>query len=383
MRNLKLLLILSLLLVPSWLFAGGPQAFHSTQVVADYLDMSILEADPGYREGRVFWDSANHTLGVYPETNGPVLQVGQESWVRVFNTGALIPDGAAVTITSALAGVVPVATLAKANATSTSMVMGLATHDIPTGSFGYITTLGVVRDFNTVAWPAGSNLFLSAVTAGSYSTDLPGDSNYTVRIGKVISSAVKGAIFVNPIMPCDLFPAKLKWQDLRVSLLSTNAAGSNPPGLSKILATGSSQGVFAYAFDRLSEEELYTSVQLPHGFYKGTLEPHVHWQSTDTSVATVTWGLEYVIQNINAVGSPATEIHRVSQVSSGVARKHQLAAFDHIHIENVKDSAIILVRFFRDATNASDTYNTDAIATDLDFHYQTDTLGSILEYGDN
>lgn len=378
-----LLLCLGLLLVPLWLFAGGPREPISPFLKADYLDMSITAVSPSYKEGRLFWDSANHTLGIYPDSDGPILQVGQESWVRVFNTGATIPDGAAVTITSALAGVVPVATLARANATSTSLVMGLATHEITTGSFGYVTTLGIVRDINTLSWAAGSNLFLSPDVAGSYSANLPGDSNWTVRIGKVISSAVKGAIFVNPIMPSDLFPEKLKWQDLRVSLLSTNSAGSNPPGLSKILATGTSQGVFAFAFDRLSEEELYTSVQLPHGFYKGTIEPHVHWQSTDTSVATVTWGIEFVIQNINEVGSPATEIHRVSQVSSGVARKHQLAAFDHIHVETVKDSAVMLVRFFRDATNASDSYNADAVATDLDFHYQTNTFGSILEYGDN
>ncbi len=177
----------------------------------------------------------------------------------------------------------------------------------------------------------------------------------------------------------------LKWQDLRVSLLSTNAAGSNPPGLVKILATGSSQGIFCYGFDRNTEEELYTSVQMPHGFHKGILDPHVHWQSTDNSIATVVWAIEYVTQNYNQVGSPASEIIRAIQESSGTARKHQIAEFPHINLSGVKDSAIILLRFFREAGSSSDTYNADAIATDLDFHYQfrQSSPGSDAEYGDN
>lgn len=81
------------------------------------------------------------------------------------------------------------------------------------------------------------------------------------------------------------------WQDLRVPLLSTNAAGSNPPGLAKILATGSSQGIFCYAFDRNIEEELYASAQFPHGLRKYLLSPHIHWAPSDNSVATVTWGI--------------------------------------------------------------------------------------------
>lgn len=191
--------------------------------------------------------------------------------------------------------------------------------------------------------------------------------------------------FGGPSDPSDIV---LKWQDLRVSLLSTNAAGSNPPGLVKVLATGSSQGVFCFAFDRNTEEELYTSVQMPHGFAKTVIDPHIHWQPTDTSVATVVWAMEYVIQNFDQVGSPASEIIRAVQVSGGTARKHQIAAFPDIDVSWVKDSAIILVRIFREAGNPLDTYNADAVATDLDFHYQLrapaeSSVGSNQEYGDN
>lgn len=178
-------------------------------------------------------------------------------------------------------------------------------------------------------------------------------------------------------------PYEYKWQDIRVSILATNAGGSNPPGLTKLIASGSSQGVFCFAFDRNIEEEVYTTIQIPHSIRKTYLSPHIHWAPSDTTLGTVTWGIEWIYYNYNSSGSASSEIYRTSQYTSGTARKHHIATFNNIDITNVKDSSIFIIRIFRDATNIDDTYSSDAFAFDFDCHFQTKEIGSNELYGDN
>ena len=183
-------------------------------------------------------------------------------------------------------------------------------------------------------------------------------------------------------------PAVPRWQDLRVSLFSTTTGSTQPPTWAKLTASGTSQGIWGWAFTGTgtspnAEKELYGSTQLPHGFIKSGFHPHIHWMPTETTQATVAWGLEYSVQN---VGSPIQAVSSVTyaiQKADGVAYKHQLVEFPEIPATTIKDSAIIVFRLFRNAEHASDTYEQNAVATDLDFHYETNVLGSTGEYGDN
>ena len=174
------------------------------------------------------------------------------------------------------------------------------------------------------------------------------------------------------------------WQDLRVSLLSAKLSGSNEPGLTVVRTNGGgSQGVLTYAFDKASEEELYTSVQLPHDCYKTVVEPHIHWMPSGTGAGTVTWCIEYTLTNYLATQPAATTIATCSQSTNEIDRQHLIADFPAIDISGAKDSAILLFRIYRAAANASDTYDADAFATDFDLRYQVRNKGSEDEYGDN
>lgn len=174
------------------------------------------------------------------------------------------------------------------------------------------------------------------------------------------------------------------WQDLRVSLLSTKLSGSNEPGLTVVRTNGGgSQGVLTYAFDKDSEEELYTSVQLPRDCYKTVVEPHLHWMPSGTGAGTVTWCIEYSLTNHLATQPAVTTIATCSQSTNEIDRQHLIADFPAIDISGAKDSAILLFRVYRAAANASDTYDADAFATDFDLHYQVRNKGSDDEYGDN
>ncbi len=173
------------------------------------------------------------------------------------------------------------------------------------------------------------------------------------------------------------------WQDLRVSLLTTNAGGTNAPTPTVVRVNGGSQGVFAYQFHQTTEQELYCSIQLPHDCYKTYVSPHIHWMPSDSSVGTVSWGIEYTLTNYLATVSAATTIATISAQTNGIDRQHLVSAFPNIDISGAKDSAVLLIRIYRVAGDASDTYSVGAFGTDFDLHYQIRNRGSQLMYGDN
>ena len=157
----------------------------------DSLDMTPLGngSQPVYQEGVVFYDSENHTLSLYNDEADVTLQLGQEEFLRVRNnTGATIPNGAAVLINGAHGNAAPTISGAIANLESSSQVVGLATHDIQDSSFGYVTTYGIVRNVDTSHCSAGDEIFLSATQIGSGVNVSPTIPNYKVTIGHVIRS---------------------------------------------------------------------------------------------------------------------------------------------------------------------------------------------------
>lgn len=175
------------------------------------------------------------------------------------------------------------------------------------------------------------------------------------------------------------------WNDLRVPLLSTNAGGTNAPTPVVVRkdAGGSSQGVFAYRFSDTQEQELYCSVQLPHGILKTHAHAHIHWITPDTTASTTVWGIEYSIANVNAT-YPVSVIATAAGTMNGIQYQHLLTEFPEIDLSSARDSSVILIRVFRDATNGSDTAAA-CWASDFDLHVQFPgaVTGSVSEYGDN
>lgn len=158
----------------------------------DALDMTPLGngSQPAYQEGVVFYDSENHTLSLYNDEADVTHQLGQEQFLRVRNnTGATIPNGAAVLINGAHGNSAPTISGAIATSEASSQVVGLATHSIETDSFGYVTTYGIVRDIDTSEFSAGDEVFLSATQIGSGVAIAPTIPNYKISLGHVINSA--------------------------------------------------------------------------------------------------------------------------------------------------------------------------------------------------
>jgi hypothetical protein len=146
-------------------------------------------SQPPHLEGRLFYDSENHTLTLYNDEADISLQIGQEEYVRVRNnTPSDILNGSVVRINGSHGGAAPTIVLASADSEQNSQVAGFATHTIQSNSFGYICTFGLVRDVDTDGGMSdGDELFLS-VTSGEYVNVDPGIPYYRVSLGRVIVS---------------------------------------------------------------------------------------------------------------------------------------------------------------------------------------------------
>ncbi len=162
-----------------------------------FIDFDETLSSPSYSEGIVFYDKNNKSISYYNDNTDTALNVGQENWIRVYNnTGSTINNGQVVYITGAFSGL-PTVGLAKADSKSTSIVVGLATHDIENATSGYITSSGIVRNFDTSSFSSGDDVFLSPTVAGALTSDGPSSPLLRIYIGSVtISDVSTGSVIV-------------------------------------------------------------------------------------------------------------------------------------------------------------------------------------------
>ena len=150
-------------------------------------------------EGRVWWNSDDHTLNIQGDVPGTVLQVGQENWLRARNsTGVAIPEGSAVYINGANSAR-PTIALAIASSLSADKVLGVATNTINNGDLGVVTTFGLVRGLATnvdgdgVSLADGDTIYLSATTPGEWVKNKPHAPNHCIKLGQVVNSGTGGS----------------------------------------------------------------------------------------------------------------------------------------------------------------------------------------------
>lgn len=177
---------------------GGGGAWNELTGTADAIPFTLTTA-PAHSEGKVYYDSTDHSLTYYVDEAEVAMNIGREMWIRVRNnSGSTIANGKVVYLSGAT-GQTPTIALARANALATSRVIGVATHDIENNSFGYVTTVGEVKGLNTSAYTDGVMLFLSASTAGELTTTAPTAPNRAIQVATVSHAHVsQGKLFCHP-----------------------------------------------------------------------------------------------------------------------------------------------------------------------------------------
>lgn len=167
------------------------------------------------------------------------------------------------------------------------------------------------------------------------------------------------------------------WDDARVPITATKAAGVNDPTFAKFRDSGGgSVGVYAYDFSAVTKQELFFALQLPHTYKEGTdIYPHVHWSPPTTESGNVVWGIEYSwVNEYNAF--PNTASTTVTSAANSTAYAHRRAEFGAINGAGKIRSSMLMGRIYRDSTNTADTYSTGAFLLEIDFHHQVNKLGT-------
>jgi len=184
------------------------------------------------------------------------------------------------------------------------------------------------------------------------------------------------------------------FDDLMIYPDATTKGGSKPPAWGGSTSTafiknaaGTSQGVFLWMFSASTEQELYFTVQIPHGYKVGSnILPHVHWttKAGTPSGTDVQWGLEYTVAAIGSNFPTTTTIVTNTVIApigtpSGTGQ-HLISSFPAISGTGLGISTVLICRLYRDATNGNDTFGNEVGLLGVDFHIEKDTYGSRTEF---
>lgn len=154
----------------------------------------------------VYWDDADSikTLNIVMEDSGEVVQhVGEETYYRVKAT-APITNGQVVMFTGTVgaSGGLLGAPATGLTATQNEYIMGVATQDIATNGWGYVTWFGEVKKINTTggaeAWVDGQILYYNPAVPGGLTKFVPAAPNPKVIVASVVHAATNGILFVRP-----------------------------------------------------------------------------------------------------------------------------------------------------------------------------------------
>jgi hypothetical protein len=168
------------------------------------IPVPIPGVAPAHKKGLIYYDAITNTFTGFNDISDVALNFGEEMWARVKNnTGSDITNGQALYINGVSSGL-PTVELAQADDRTTAEMVGIATHNIPDGTEGIITTFGLVRGVNTFGLTGGQMIWLSPAVAGAVTTTKPTTDNYIVEIGNVMNvDAVNGTFFVRVTHPID------------------------------------------------------------------------------------------------------------------------------------------------------------------------------------
>ena len=187
------------------MLATAPVIQNNNSVVTDYIDLP--EIGPHVSQARrVQWNRDDGTMdvGLY---GGSVLQVGQEIHYYAKNTsGGLITNGTPVMFTGTVgaSGKLTFGLAVADGSVPADYMMGVATQDIADNDFGYVTSFGLVRGFDTTGtpygevWTDGDLLYFDPASPGTWTNVQPQAPNIDVPVAVVINagSGGSGSIFV-------------------------------------------------------------------------------------------------------------------------------------------------------------------------------------------
>jgi hypothetical protein len=166
------------------------------------------------------------------------------------------------------------------------------------------------------------------------------------------------------------------WKDLRfpAETVQINPSTSKPDS---VVFIGNSR---CLGFDASTTERVTFTAQVPHDYKANTdLGFHLHWSTPDANAGSVVWEFEYSIAKENGVfNSPSTTL-RYTISATGTAYGHNFSTIGVVAGASItpdgnNTSTMLICSLAR--LGGDDTYASDALFLECDFHYQADSVGS-------
>lgn len=179
--------------------ATAPAKPNQTSAV-DYLDFRTSQ-NPAMQPGRAAWNGDDGTLNV-GLLGGSVLQLGQEVTFYAKNTsGTAIANGTPCMFTGTVgaSGHLEFGPAVSDGSVSAEYMMGVATQDIAHNAWGYITSFGLVRGWNTSGapygetWADGDLLYFDPATPGTWTNVRPSAPAIKAPVAVVVNAATGGS----------------------------------------------------------------------------------------------------------------------------------------------------------------------------------------------
>jgi hypothetical protein len=164
----------------------------------DILGFDTTAAENLAVSGTVTWNDGEGSLDILMKGGNVTQTIGTQEYARVYNdSGSPLTKGQVVYISGAQGNRVAVK-LARANSELTSRgTIGLVAEAIGTGAEGFIIVSGALYKLNTLGLTPGAPVFLSASTAGLYTTTAPTPPDNLVILGWIERvHATVGSIYI-------------------------------------------------------------------------------------------------------------------------------------------------------------------------------------------
>lgn len=172
----------------------------------EYIDFDTSNA-VARATGRLWWDATDsiQTLNLGMAGSNATLQIGEEMYYRI-KASADITEGQVVMFSGSVgaSGGLYGAPASGLTAETATYIMGVATENIATNAWGYVTSFGLVRGINTTggseAWVDGQILYYNPSVAGGLTKTAPSAPNAKVQVAAVVHAASggSGSLFIRP-----------------------------------------------------------------------------------------------------------------------------------------------------------------------------------------
>jgi hypothetical protein len=207
-------------------FTTGSILMTGSISTVNYIDFVVNPTpDPAHSEGRIHWNSDTKTLQVDSDTNNFMIEVGHMNVVRGRNpNGTTLTKGSVVYMSGESGNRPNFYTASWEDDRRSASTLGLVAQDIGGNQTGYVVTNGILRGINTTEYSPGDALYLSS--SGNFTKFVPDAPQHEVRLGKVITSAVSGMIYVNIMNGYELN----ELHDLKIETGSLKDAATNNGG---------------------------------------------------------------------------------------------------------------------------------------------------------